>query len=141
MRNGMSKRDTMLLETETLGVWIRRPSQNHRNWWLAYCSSDRAEALAWDCAIEEVCSDLEMGPFHQGSRPCIDHQCGEMTHYQCPDTVQAWELWMGCSEISLAFPDDPIEDIRACGDPALDRLFEAFEEIRDEAERLTKAFR
>lgn len=141
MRSEMiSKRDTVLLETENLSVWIRRPDFGHRNWWLAYCSSGSTETWAWERAIQNVCTKLEMSAFHQGCWPGRGHNCGGIHHDLCEDTVQAWEFWGGCSEFALEFPDDTLEEIRACGDTALDRLLEAFPVIKEEAERLTKVY-
>jgi hypothetical protein len=134
--------DVELLSTDTLLVWIRRPDRNHTNWWLCFFSTSVAETQAWNQAILRLTQELAMSPFHQGVWPSRRHGfgCHAVYHEGCAETTHAWELWMGCSDFALAFPDDPIADIRACGDEALERLYAAVPAITARASNLTQVF-
>src|SRR5687767_2487594 len=106
----LQNKDLMLLHTDTLIAWISRPTVHHRNWWLRYYSSDAVEACAWNEAIGIICKPFS--PFHQSIHD-IDHRsrhpgCLDRFLSQCPGVAHGWEMWLGCSEWALEFPDEPL---------------------------------
>lgn len=129
--------DVVVAETTTLRLWIRRPTESHMHWWLCYYSTDAREARVWDGAICSVARERGLAPFHQGCWPdyraTCHSQCEAPDHYQCPGMTQAWEMWVKCSDWALHFPNDPIADIRACGDEALAKLEAAIPHIAEKA--------
>jgi hypothetical protein len=127
--------DIEQFRTETLVVWIRRPDPHHANWWIGYYSTDEGEVKAWDWAIQAVFKQSNATVFHQGAWP-VDHRerhpdCDDMFAYRCPGVAQAWEVWLGCSRWALHFPDASLDEIRECGDPALEQVLEAVQQIRE----------
>lgn len=114
--------------TGTLVVFVRRPSEGHRNWWLGFYSTDPTETLKWNIAIQDTCKKLSYTAFQQGTWK-HDHQdrhpkCTDSDLSNCPGVLQVWEIWIGCSDWGLHFPDATLEDIRHCGDKALDSILE-----------------
>ena len=130
--------DDILLRTDDLAVWIMRPNPHHTNWFICYYAANKALAVAWDIAIKDVFNKHGVHPFHQicwqSYKPTCQHETLTMDHYTCPFATQGWELWTGCSDYALAFPADPLEDIHACGDPALEQLLAVFPEVKAHAE-------
>lgn len=114
--------------TETLVVFVRRPSAGHANWWFGFYSTDPTETLKWNIAIQQICKGLGYMHFHQGAWS-VDHRdrhpgCTSTDLLDCPGVRQAWEIWIGCSDWAREFPDAPLDDILQCGDEALESVLE-----------------
>ena len=127
----------VFIDQSDLRVWLRRPDCHPTNWWIAFISSDRDLTYAWNLAFQQCRQEYGLSRvFHQGIWPEPAHGCGEFHHENCEDTVHAWEIWEGCSALSLAFPDASLEDLLLCGDDGLEQVMGLLPCLEDDANRI-----
>jgi hypothetical protein len=127
------------LETESLQVWIRKPTTGHHSWWLCFHSTDRREVWAWNDAVKDIC--YQFNAFQQMNIPVDHHRdtgnCLNHPH-DCAGVAHCWEmLGLGHHEAALTFNTitEVLEYLELCGeeDTQLTELKAAAQEVAERA--------